>query len=223
MFKKIFTLFALSASVVLVGCTDAELNTSNNEQLQTIIGTLSQSENAMLKKVYNDSYLSYYPKTLSELQRVRKPFGKPEVIRLDTEVPFCDVISEVIDDENKKIEDGFQPNSSWMLSQQWYAKYGYTLREQCAMSGSTVIDTQPTSKEVREQVINDTVTINKVTYLSPDLVSKLRESVQDCNRAKIKLIDITDENPKLTVEHYESVQQEILRCEMFKLETDLQK
>lgn len=66
------------------------------------------------------------------------------------------------------------------------------------------------------------VTVNKKELLSANMYKTLRESVKDCNRAKTKVLDVTQNGGILTVNDYDVIMNEVLKCEAFKLEQELQ-
>ncbi|CAL9989650.1 hypothetical protein VPHD480_0327 [Vibrio phage D480] len=238
--KKLFTAAALIGSLFLVGCNETTDNT-DNDLLLNALPAMSKTEKDMLDHLTQSAYLSYHNDTYAEIIRTRITFGRDVTPRPDELVPFCDVIGTVNADEKSRDVVG----RHFTLNSQWFEKYGITLTTQCnqiqydkeqieqarqrmieqAKADELEVSNSVVSKEaVRvEKILEDTVIIKDEAVLSPELVRELRQSVTDCNRAKIKLIGIVDSGETLTTTHYDDVQSLVLQCEMHQLEVELNK
>ncbi|AUR86005.1 membrane lipoprotein [Vibrio phage 1.081.O._10N.286.52.C2] len=239
--KKFLTIAIVSASLLLTGCAAETVEESTIESLVGARPTLSQTEIAMLDKFGVSSFLSRYDSTYEAISKSRIKFGQEIIVRSDTEVPFCDVLSVLLADEDKSGQD----DRSYSLNNQWKASYGITLQEQCREVAQTSAaeyedalvleqellkaeiaidgtDTVVTKDEVLvANVIEDTVIIDDEALLSPSMVRELRQSITDCNRAKVKLMGIMDQGEPLTTSHYNEVEKLNLQCEMHLLEVEI--
>lgn len=240
--KKMLLIAVLGASV-LTGC-NYTIEASSNDELKAALPTLSQPEKDMLNVYYKPSFISHYEDTFNAIVRSRIKFGEDPIVRSDNDVPFCDVIEQVVADEMR--EDSTR---SYTLSNQWKTAYGITLSEQCSLLDADVrakleaarkierekiakleadklnVSESVVSKEaIRvEKILNDVVVVEDDVRLSPALVRELRQSVTDCGRAKNRLMDILGYGEPLTMTHYDDVQKLVLQCEMHLLESDLNK
>ncbi len=237
--KKLMTIAAIAGAIFLTGCTPTTVETVGNSKLDAVIPTLSVTERAMLDRYVDAAFSSRYDKTYTAMARSRIDFGVPINERSDTEIPFCDVISQVVKDE----KDASMEGKWYSLNGQWETTYGITLEEQCGKQGAIdlalereiaaqakieqlkaeakVIQEEQIAELKVEKIEESVVVIDDNVLISPALVRELRESVKDCGRAKHELLNTITANEALTVTHYDKIQGLVLQCEMHLLETEL--
>ncbi|AGN30314.1 hypothetical protein VPFG_00316 [Vibrio phage nt-1] len=234
--EKLIAIAAIAGTVLLTGCSETVEGTSN-EKLSAAAPVMSQIEKDMLDVVGGPSFLNRYDAVYTAIVNKRIKFGEEPVARAETEVPFCDVINTVLESES---QTGLN-HKTYSLNNQWTVKYGITLKQQCSQTYAelklatqeqieaeldrVVIEDQEFSKkEIKaEKIIEESVVINEDVLLSPELVRELRGSVKDCNRAKVRLMNVVDAGEALTTKHYDEVKGLVLQCEMLKLEVELNK
>lgn len=217
---KVLLLGVVSVGM-LSGCGDASPKLENSARAK--MNTTERS----LFDTYED-YLKTY-KLRGVLESVRKRSVKPK----DTDVPFCDVVEPL-----SLVESQLNINSNYrkfLITEQWKAYKGETLRESCAKANgevkalvTEVVETveeryTPVEEEIREQVLDDTISLKRETLLSPEKIRELTNSVGECNTAKVQLIVTMNRGEPLTVNDYEKVSELILGCEMDLLREELNK
>ena len=230
--KKLLTVFSLLVTLLLTGCGDPDtIDTTSNTLLSTAAKSMTDAEKDMMNVYLGSSWhTSNYDNTFAEIIRKRIVFGKDVTVPDATKVPFCDVINNIVADESKS--NGLD-RSSASLNNQWISKYGIKLQEQCLISGqlseinadALIVSKTEVSKEnvLVDKILEDTVIVDDQALLSPEKVRELRVSVKDCKRAANKVMNLIEMGEPLTVKHYNDVNAEILKCEMLKLENDLNK
>lgn len=68
------------------------------------------------------------------------------------------------------------------------------------------------------------VVVNKVEYISPELIDKLTESVSTCFNAKVKTLELMDQNDGLlTSDNYEEVMKLVMKCKTSKLRQEVER
>lgn len=82
---------------------------------------------------------------------------------------------------------------------------------------------KPTPLQIEEQIIADTITITEETLLSPDKVEELTEAIDECFRAKVAVLSMTENNRYLTIKDYDEVTKLILDCKYDKMRSTINK
>lgn len=213
--KNIFKIGLISATIFLVGCGCQ----MEDDQLYTNIKhTLNYEEKRMILNVHHNYSISnetFYD-LFRSIAKSRVVFGanndKPAT---KEDVPFCDVIDKVEKFETtNKLE--------YSINSQWNDQYGITLTEACANIGFTINPDLVNEEDVPIKDTLNIVTVDKQELLSPTMYKEVREAVKDCNRAKTKVLDVTKDGGLLTVDDYDTIMTEVLKCEAFKLESEIQ-
>ncbi len=211
--KNILKICLISTTMFLVGCGCLM---KSDEVYENIEHTLNQEEKRMLINIHH-----HYTIDMNEFYDLFRSIAKSRVVfganndkpASKDDLPFCDVIDKVkqFEDENKL---------EYSINSQWSDQYGITLIEACSGIGFNI------DSVVNEDVpVKDTlniVTVDNNELLSPSMYKEVRESVKDCNRAKTKVLDVTKDGGLLTVKDYDTIMKEVLKCEAFKLEKELQ-
>ena len=81
----------------------------------------------------------------------------------------------------------------------------------------------PSIDQIKDQVVESTVTLKEETLLSPAKIRELIDSAKTCNRAKVELLSLTKDVHYLTIDDYEDVTKLILDCENLNLQIELNK
>lgn len=206
---KKYLVMALAA-LALTGCGEAAyVKDTYNSDIVAIRDTLNDKETELINKWGNGHKYKAYYKVWQQVMKVRKEYGQPDKRRSNSLAPFCDVIDSLVAQEA-----GFTKGTP-SISYYWQREYGITLVEQCAK------EVPPLTTKKAEQLERATVVVDNVVLLDLEQIKQLREAVQDCGRAKNRLLDILGGNEDLTIEHYNEVTKLTLQCERFKLERDL--
>lgn len=164
----------------------------------------------------------------------RNKYGESAVRRDDSKIPFCDVIAAI-----GKSEEGIRNTYERTFNNQWRSQYGISLNEQCGYVKPESLDEAAARIEELElkadlvrreaeaqstqiKTLND-VNDATVELLDPHEYDYLIESARDCNRAKTKLLTLTQARKPLTQADGSDARKLIIECKMHQLEVELNK
>lgn len=213
--KNILKICLISTTMFLVGCGCLM---KSDEVYENIEHTLNQEEKRMLINIHH-----HYTIDMNEFYDLFRSIAKSRVVfgvnndkpASKDDLPFCDVIDKVEKFETtNKLE--------YSINSQWSDQYGITLIEACSEIGFTINPDLVTDEDVPIKDTLNIVTVDKKELLSPTMYKEVREAVKDCNRAKTKVLDVTKDGGLLTVDDYDTIMTEVLKCEAFKLESEIQ-
>ncbi|AUR85987.1 membrane lipoprotein [Vibrio phage 1.081.O._10N.286.52.C2] len=206
--KKI--LCAIVAVLSLSACDPTTIETTDNMKVLAIRDTLNATEKKMLNRfIVETSTPAHYNELYSALAR-RNIYGNDSTnIRPDSELPFCDVIEELLISE-----EGLRSTYAHTLTNQWREQYGYTLAQSCDYTPNV-------SEKLTDEVTEPSDT--NVELLAPEEYDKLIAAASNCERAKLKLIELTSSGRPLTVQDGNDTTRLVIGCKMYLLERELQK
>ncbi|BAV80929.1 hypothetical protein [Vibrio phage RYC] len=203
-------------SVLLTGCMDPNMKGWKNKATAEEVAFLT-----LMRKANSCSIEYLDPVKISINKRDKRPSNDA--------APFADVEMQVktsdyvLNMRNKVC-------SRFSTLQGLYK--GSTGRD--LFSESELVDSEPkiveevpvpvevTEEEVRDQVVEATVTTDKGTFLSPSQILEINEVAKNCDRAKRHISMTLDYGEKLTTEHYNQVQNLSVECAMYQLNKTIQ-
>lgn len=201
--KKIICYTLLSLSLVLSGCYDEPANSTSEEIL--ILDKLDKRGFCSRGQSHLVSY------TLRERKDKPLILGKP----------FCDMPSAFRSASTAgKCNDGGQRN----IADAYKEVMGKSYEEVC--NPEVVHTSTETKEDFKQKPLGDVDTYQeqgtKVTRISLDKYKELIDAAQTCNRAKDKLLDLTQSMEPLTDTDYNDVMSLLHNCKRFELEQALQ-
>lgn len=204
-YKKVL-LVALPFAFLLTGC--------DNSFGKKFEQNVTDQERIMVNYMYNQCY--GHQKTVRaaiENRLVRpnndaKPFSDPDVLAA---VKFWDINYGCYKDHRAET---FQKDKTY--NKIYENTYGEPLY---VISDNNVIENdKPTTPE------SAVVVVEKVEYISPELIDKLTESVSSCFNAKVKTLELMDQNDGLlTSDNYEEVMKLVMKCKTSKLRQEVER
>ncbi|ALP47431.1 hypothetical protein phiST2_0128 [Vibrio phage phi-ST2] len=221
---------------VLAGCGERpQLETKKDKKFTTVNAVVNKKEREMINYWLADADASnYLYNPLWTALATRNKYGTNAVRRSDDEIPFCDVIASLVE-----AEDDIRSTYERTMSNQWRTQYGISLSEQCNYDAPESLEEKAQRVEKlemqaelnqREQNalsgnINnmDDVQDATIELLDPHEYDYLIESARDCNRAKTKLLELTQAGKPLTQADGSEARKLIIECKMHKLEVELNK
>lgn len=207
-YKKVLVV-ALPFAFLLTGCEDAiqqRYLAKSTSQERTIVGYMRGA-------------------CYSSQETVRKAIGARVAQPSETSAPFAD---EPVMNAIKFWDANYgcykNSNASSFLKDITYNKvyekaYGVPLYNNDVQITSTESEIQkPTSTE------SSIVVVEKMEYISPELIDKLTESVSTCFNAKVKTLELMDQNDGLlTSDNYEEVMKLVMKCKTSKLRQEVER
>ncbi|MDK9789942.1 hypothetical protein [Vibrio sp. D431a] len=183
-----------------------------------LIGSLTTNEKKSLKPLYYEILSKRLEFSEGAVSREKPDFK---------DTPFCDVIdtfeatTSLLNGKCK----GAERCLSRMPNEKWRAVYGISLIEQCNGKPNVKADNHSEGLDRAQKHDLDSITtiIDGKRYISPEYYPKVRESIKDCERARMTFMSLTADTPFLTVEMYSEINKALLRCEAFKTELVIQK
>lgn len=222
--KKIAITALLGMSVVgLTGCGD---NPKENYKYETGSYTfdvlvkskrLTYVETQMLLNYYSDYKDNGYDKTLKGILLSRTNTPK------DTQVPFCDVISFLEEEEaepsRKNIRGSVTKKESVLW--QWKLLKGESLRSSCEKLKGENLPSYVNTKDENTVVVSNGDAQEEI--LSPKVIDEITEAASECFSAKVKMVDIIDDKGYLTKQDYPEIMKLISKCKMHKLKIEVER
>ncbi|QIW90636.1 UNVERIFIED_ORG: hypothetical protein GCAPEGMB_00289 [Vibrio phage V07] len=223
-----------AAAVALAGCGDVpRLETKTDKKFTTVNAVVNKKEREMINYWMADADGSnYLYNKLWTALATRNKYGSNAVRRSDDEVPFCDVIVALA-----KSEEDIRSTYERTFNNQWRTQYGISLNQQCGYTPPETLEEQAERVEKlemqadlkkREQQAQSIETLDDVAdatteLLDPHEYDYLIESARECNRAKTKLLELTQAGKPLTQADGSDARKLIIECKMHKLEVELNK
>lgn len=233
---------------ILTGCYDGDdsLLSSARENAAKV---MTEKENNLVRALSGSEHEKMIPVYQAILSK-RVKFGEDSSPKKPSEatVPFCDVI-DVYDKASLSMLKQCYSNTDCkerQINYQWMTQYGKTLTEECRgeeyraylkkmqdearrkeqLAKERLQQEQAEAERARaleqEKLNHDTVVIDGERYISAEMYAKVRGSIKDCERARMKFMQLTSESPYLTVDMYNDLNKMILGCEVFKTEKEIQ-
>ncbi|CAL9994139.1 hypothetical protein VPHD479_0349 [Vibrio phage D479] len=137
--------------------------------------------------------------------------------------PFCDYYDEIKKDElayTIQYPDRLEEQRPKFITNQFKNTYGNTMERLCGVETAQSVTVVPTQVVVIDE--DKTMSGEVENVLEPALYDRLIAASKTCNRAKVKLIGLTDNKQFLTDEDYSDVMLEVAKCKSYELERELQ-
>ncbi len=207
--KKIIV--TLLAALALTGCGDDPTTTTTEEDaVRDVAHLMNSTETEMVNFWLKDFERStYLYRDLWYGIATRNRYGGASVKRLDSELPFCDVIAQLV-----KSEARIRTSVRGTLTNQWRRAYGITLAEQCGY----VAPAESKSEAEVEQI-----EIDGDAPIAPAEYDVLIESARECKRAKHALLNLTKIGDPITKSQRTEINNLVIDCKMQLLEDELNK
>lgn len=138
--------------------------------------------------------------------------------------PFCEYYTEVKRDElaySIQYPDRMEEQRPKFISVQFKNTYGGTMERLCDIQTPMVTLNVPETVVIVDK--DNTMSGEQENVLEPALYDRLISASKTCNRAKVKLIGMTDNKQFLTDNDYDEVMLEVAKCKAYELENELQK